>query len=105
MAEQAIAERLQPALLDRLTDDAPDERSETRESRVIDMRRLRQIVLRDLSWLFNTTALGSVRDLAGTPEAARSVLNYGVPDIAGIGATQSFAVGLQRALRQAVETF
>jgi type VI secretion system protein ImpF len=105
MAEKSIAERLQPSLLDRLTDDAPDEATESRESRVIDLRRLRRIVLRDLSWLFNTTAFESVQDLSAYPEARRSVLNYGVPDIAGIGATHSFAVGLLRALRRTVEVY
>jgi type VI secretion system protein ImpF len=105
MAEKSIAERLQPSLLDRLTDNAPHEATETRESRVIDLRRLREIVLRDLSWLFNTTSMESVQNLDDYREAKRSSLNYGVPDIAGIGASQSFAVGLQRALRKAVEIY
>ena len=37
-------ERLQPSLLDRLTDNAPGDVKESRDDRVIDLRRLREIV-------------------------------------------------------------
>ena len=49
-----MSERLQPSLLDRLTDDDATNAAESREARVIDIRRLRDIVQRDLSWLLNT---------------------------------------------------
>ena len=55
-------DRLQPALLDRLTDDEPDKKLEPREARVLSKRRLRQSVLRDLAWLFNATRLEAVDD-------------------------------------------
>lgn len=105
MSDKVIAERLQPSLLDRLTDHRPEERTESREGRVIDMRRLREIVLRDLTWLFNTTNFESVEDLSRFPRASRSTINYGVPDIAGVGSTRSKAFELQKALREAVEAF
>ena len=58
MADQLTPQdRLQPALLDRLTDDEPDKKQEPREQRVMSKRRLRQAVLRDLAWLFNATRL------------------------------------------------
>jgi type VI secretion system protein ImpF len=44
---------------------------------------LRVTVLRELNWILNTTNLGSVEDLGDYPEVATSVLNYGVPDMAG----------------------
>ena len=45
MAELASRERLQPALLDRLTDDDTDNRQpEPREARLINKNRLRQAV-------------------------------------------------------------
>ena len=66
MAEQRPEERLQPALLDRLTDDEPDKKVEAREARVFTKRRLRQAVLRDLAWLFNATRLEAV-DVAAQP--------------------------------------
>ena len=54
MSDHALSERLQPSLLDRLTDNDPTNLKETRESRVIDLRRLREIIQRDLAWLLNT---------------------------------------------------
>jgi type VI secretion system protein ImpF len=53
MAELTPQERLQPSLLDRLTDEEPDQLQESREKRVLSMSRLRDFVLRDLAWLFN----------------------------------------------------
>jgi type VI secretion system protein ImpF len=44
---------------------------------------LRATVLRELNWILNTTNLGSIADLKPYPEVATSVLNYGVPDMAG----------------------
>ena len=54
MADLTPQERLQPSLLDRLTDSAPDTKRESRDRRVLSMRRLRSAVLRDLAWLLNT---------------------------------------------------
>jgi type VI secretion system protein ImpF len=83
MAELTQKERLQPSLLDRLTDDEPQRKQEARERRVLSPSRLRECVRRDLTWLFNTTNLASMLNLDAEPEIARSVLNYGMPDMAG----------------------
>ena len=48
MATLRAQDRLQPALLDRLTDDDPSARTETADARVINRNRLRELVLRDL---------------------------------------------------------
>src|ERR1700712_3867037 len=80
-------ERLQPALLDRLTDEEPDKKVESRDARVFSKRRLRQAVLRDLSWLFNATQLESVTDLTRTPLVRASVLNFGLPALSGMAAS------------------
>ncbi|NEK71136.1 MAG: type VI secretion system baseplate subunit TssE, partial [Xanthomonas perforans] len=45
MAELTTTERLQPSLLDRLTDTAPSQRDESREQRVISATRLRECVI------------------------------------------------------------
>ena len=45
MADHLLAERLRPSLLDRLTDNAPNERQETRAHRAIDISRLREIIM------------------------------------------------------------
>jgi type VI secretion system protein ImpF len=66
---------------------------------------LRTTVRRELAWLLNTTNLNSVVDLSPYPHVATSVLNYGVPDLAG--RTLSRRVILQRArdIRAAIRTF
>lgn len=45
---------------------------------------LRREVMRNLVSLLNTSNLGSIEDLDETPHAARSIINYGIPDIARI---------------------
>src|SRR5262249_15363746 len=98
-------ERLQPSLLDRLTDDEPQERAESREKRVLSPVRLRESALRDLGWLFNTTQLSAVEDLTNYPEVARSVVNYGLPDLAGRTASGIDIPRFEALLRQAVWDF
>jgi len=83
MAELTQKERLQPSLLDRLTDDEREHKQESRDKRVLSPARLRECVRRDLTWLLNTTHLAALEDLDAHPEVARSVLNYGMPDLAG----------------------
>ena len=51
MADPSPTERLQPSLLDRLTDDAPTVLTEPREARVLTKGQLRTAVLRDLAAL------------------------------------------------------
>ena len=104
MAELAPLERLQPALLDRLTDDAPDKTRESPESRVITKSKLRQAVLRDLTWLLNASAPSDV-DWERYPHARHSVLNYGLPPLSGKTASSVDAGELENALRQALLDF
>ncbi|MFJ4344269.1 type VI secretion system baseplate subunit TssE [Pseudomonas sp. NPDC089401] len=105
MAELTSRERLQPSLLDRLSDDAREQLQEPREQRVLSMRALRKAVLRDLDWLLNSTALSAAHDLAGYPLAGRSVLNFGMPDLAGKTASGLDPLALGRHLQQVIETF
>jgi type VI secretion system protein ImpF len=105
MAELAPRERLQPSLLDRLTDDEPDQQLEARERRVMSMRSLREGVLRDLAWLLNTTNLLSVTDRHRLPHLASSVLNYGMPDMSGASLAGMNTGDLERAIRQAIWDF
>lgn len=87
MAELTQRERLQPSLLDRLTDEAPEDCDESRESRVLSLQRLRECVLRDLSWLLNTENAEPVLDLDDYPAVLTSVINYGIPTVAGLTAS------------------
>ena len=82
MAELTLQERLQPSLLDRLTDDEPGNLKEAAERRVLTLNQLKASVLRDLAWLFNTTSLFDHGPAARMP-AGNSVLNYGLPALAG----------------------
>ena len=84
MGELTSQERLQPSLLDRLTDDAPMQPDESREQRVISAQRLREYVIRDLSWLLNCTHAQALQSFDVAPRVATSVLNYGIPDFTGV---------------------
>jgi type VI secretion system protein ImpF len=106
MAEDALPrERLQPALLDRLTDDEPDKKQEPREARVLSKRKLRDSVLRDLAWLFNATQLQNPGTLAKVPLVRNSVVNYGLPAMSGQAASSLDIIDLTRSLREAIITF
>ena len=105
MATLDVRNRLQPALLDRLSDDAPSERSESDAHRVMSKAQLRQAVLRDLGALFNAVQpLGTVA--AEThPVLAASVLNYGLPALSGELASKLDVYLLERVIRQAIERY
>ena len=102
MAQPAeTRDRLQPALLDRLTDDAPASRVEADDRRVMSKNQLRQAVLRDLGWLLNSVqSLG--REAEGYSELGTSVLNFGLPALSGQMASKVDVSVLERAIRQAI---
>ena len=105
MPELTQQERLQPSLLDRLTDDERDKKQESRDKRVLSLGRLREGVRRDLAWLLNTGYLASTEDLAPYPEVSHSVLNYGIPDLAGATASSADLGSMERLIRQALLDF
>lgn len=67
------------------------------------MDQLRAAVLRDLEWLLNAVAIDSVVDLDGRPAVARSVLNYGMPNMTGV--TGANANQIAKRIRQALIDF
>lgn len=105
MSELTVKERLQPSLLDRLTDEQPHQQKESRERRVLSLEKLRNGVLRDLRWLLNTGNLDQVESLEEYPEVKRSVLNYGVPDLSGRILGPADVPALERAVREAILEF
>lgn len=105
MAELTTKERLQPSLLDRLTDNNPDHKVESRESRVMNEGQLRECVRRDLSWLLNTTHMAAVQELDPNSEISRSVLNYGICDLAGQTLSGVDRTELERLIREAIWAF
>lgn len=105
MAGLNRTERLQPSLLDRLTDLAPESRKDPPDQQVLTMAQLRRAVLRDLGWLMNATNLAAVEDLPAASLTARSTLNFGIPGIAGMDALDGRAAPLERMVADAIRTY
>jgi type VI secretion system protein ImpF len=105
VAELTQKERLQPSLLDRLTDDEPQQQVESRDRRVLSPARLRECVRRDLTWLLNTTHLQAVQSLREYPSANSSVINFGMPDLTGQTASSVDLRALERVLVQVIGAF
>lgn len=105
MAELLPQERLQPSLLDRLTDHEPTTQVESRERRVLSTQRLRESVLRDVGWLLNTVQFAASTPLDDFPQVAASVLNYGVPDLAGTHTSGRNVPELERQITVALNQF
>ena len=106
MPDLTPIEKLQPCLLDRLTDDDPTNREESRLQRIVSEKKYREGVLRDLDWLFNSHAYLAVEglepfQLKDYPEAFRSVINYGVRQMFGLATIDAgqFQDELAEALR------
>ncbi len=105
MAEATSRERLQPSLLDRLTDRAPEQRHELLDRQSLSMQQLREAVLRDLAWLLNTTNLATSDDLDATPLVARSTLNFGIPGFTGLVRSSGKVVSLEATIADAIRAF
>jgi len=107
MADQIPIEKLQPCLLDRLTDDEPTVKEESRAQRVVSLQKYRLGVLRDLEWLFNSQPCLDFGDgdfsLKDYPEAFKSVINYGTRQLSGV--TSPNSEHLQEELSRAIELF
>jgi type VI secretion system protein ImpF len=99
-------ERLQPSLLDRLTDLNPSNKRETADQQALSMQQLRQAVLRDLAWLLNATNLVTVEeDLSERPALAASTLNFGIPGFAGMIESSGRVTALEKELAAAIKRF
>lgn len=107
MADQIALEKLQPCLLDRLTDDEPGKQEESRVQRVVSVQKYRRGVLRDLEWLFNAYAWLRFEDgsseLDDYPEALRSVINFGTRQLCGLTAPNLDR--LEEELAEALQVF
>lgn len=105
MAELTPKERLLPSLIDRLTDDRPSEREESRHQRAGHIRSLRESVLRDLEWLLNTVNMESVVDFDTHPELKNTVLNYGMPGLSGSTINTADRDAIKKLIQNAIEAF
>jgi type VI secretion system protein ImpF len=104
VAELLSQERLQPSLLDRLTDDEPLSKTESTDKRVLNKQQLKQGVLRDLQWLLNTSK-PSAKTFAKYPHVQKSVLNFGMPALAGETADSVGQNDVQEAVKDAIRWF
>ncbi len=105
MAELSPRDRLQPFLLDRLTDDEPHVTQESRERRVFSPRQVQASILRDLGWLLNAKAPRPEDGLGEFPEVSKSVLNYGIPELSGSSAASLDVFRVETMLTQALLNF
>ena len=104
MATADLRDRLQPALLDRLTDDSPEVQHDADDRRALNKSQLRQAVLRDLGWLLNAVQpLG--KQAADAPYAAESVLNFGLPPLSGQLASKVDVPSVEQSIREAILRF
>lgn len=88
-------EELQPALLDRLSD-----------NRAMSASQLQDAVKRDLTWLLNTVRLEHANTpLDAYPHAAKSVVNYGIPELCGHTLSNADIPTMEKWLRSAIRQF
>ncbi|WP_437882099.1 type VI secretion system baseplate subunit TssE [Pseudomonas sp. LRF_L74] len=104
VADLKLQERLQPSLLDRLTDDDPTNPAEGADKRVLSLPQLRKSVLRDMAWLFNTIAPLDTDD-AAYEAAGSSVVNFGLPPLAGHSASSIDVPAVEQLLAKAIADF
>jgi type VI secretion system protein ImpF len=84
---------------------APNKQLEPSERRMLSRARLRECVLRDLTWLFNSLSLEASLDLDPFPCVSTSVLNFGMPSFAGRTLASIDPMQAAEQLRRAVELF
>ncbi|EMH4164414.1 type VI secretion system baseplate subunit TssE [Pluralibacter gergoviae] len=98
-------DKMQPSLLDRLTDNQPHKTQEPANSNLITHSTLRRHVLRDLQWLFNTINHDDPQALETFTEVRRSVINYGVSPLAGMRMSDIEWHDIQHKLTEAIISF
>ena len=105
MGQWSLKERLQPSLLDRLTDRHPEKSKESTAQQSMSQKEFKDAVIRDLGWLLNSVSLDVCVDLEPYPEVRRSVLNYGMPDISGHTSSTINVKTVESSLKQAIREF
>lgn len=98
-------DKMQPVLLDMLTDDEPQKKQEAQVRNLVSHSELRRRVLRDLQWLFNCVNSESNLDLGDFPQVRRSTLNYGIASLAGKRMSDIEWLDIQRALTESILHF
>jgi type VI secretion system protein ImpF len=105
MGQWSLKERLQPSLLDRLTDLQPEKQKESISQQSLSQSQFKDAVIRDLGWLLNSVALDVCEDLDKYDEVQRSVLNYGLPDLSGHTTSTVDVRSMEKSIRVAIQQF
>ena len=105
MGQWSLKERLQPSLLDRLTDLQPEKSKESSSQQSMSQSQFKEAVIRDLGWLLNSVALDVCVDLEKYPQIQRSVLNYGLPDLSGHTSSMVDVRSVEKSIREAIRLF
>jgi type VI secretion system protein ImpF len=105
MAELTPMDRLQPCLLDRLTDDEPEVSRESRDQRIVSLQRYKSAVLRDIEMILNAKRHPSHNNIYEFREAARSVLNFGILDICGTPILNAKPAEIESHVKEAIICF
>ncbi|TDR70272.1 type VI secretion system baseplate subunit TssE [Paludibacterium purpuratum] len=94
---------VQPSIIDRLLDDAPDN-PQLDSTQHFDLPRLKAALARDLEALLNTRIVDLTDQLSDFPEADRSMLQFGIPDLSGLSLLNpDHREMLRERLRKAIE--
>lgn len=72
-----------PSVLDRLLDDEP-EKTQHQERSLFELSSFRRALARDLESLLNTRLMAEGETFDAYPQAASSMLRFGIPDLSGI---------------------
>ena len=102
MGQWSLKERLQPSLLDRLTDLHPENSKESSSQQSMSQLQFKEAVIRDLGWLLNSVALDVCVDLEKYPEVQQSVLNYGLADLSGHTSATVDVFSVEKSIRAAI---
>jgi len=105
VSQWSLRERLQPSLLDRLTDEHPDRSKESAADAVLDQGEIKAAVVRDLAALLNCVSLEVIHDLEDLPRVQDSVLNYGILDLSGHTASSMNPKEIETAIKHAIHRF
>ena len=93
-----------PVLLDRLTDEFPDRRSEVRRLG-LGRAEYYNAVVRDISWLLNSTQFESAGSNVLPPRVRDSTINYGLAPISGRRYSELDLPEIADSIKQAIATF
>ena len=105
MADKLSDEAFIPCLLDFLTDDEPDKKTEPARNLFRTSSEFRATVLQNLDWLLNTPSHAQADTFEDFSEVQKSVLNFGTRDLCGKTVGDLDLGLLERSLLSAIVNF